>query len=147
MDATGALIEPKSRAGRRAIPIIEPLRRELLQHHLSIGRRDGLVFGVTSTRPFSHSVVSRRAANAWRRAGLGPIGFHEARHTFASFLIAAGVNAKAISSYLGHASIQVTFDVYGHLMPGNEAEAAALLEGYLERAQAAARGRHAETRP
>lgn len=44
------------------------------------------------------------------------------------------MNAKAITSYLGHASIQTTFDLYGHLMPGNEDEAIALVDGYLERA-------------
>ncbi len=56
---------------------------------------------------------------------------------------AVGVNGKALSTYLGHSSIQVTFDRYGHLMPGNEEEAAALLDDYLEaeqeRAGAAAR--------
>ena len=50
---------------------------------------------------------------------------------FASFMIAAGVNAKALSTYMGHSSITVTFDRYGHLMPGNEAEAAGLLDSYL----------------
>jgi hypothetical protein len=49
------------------------------------------------------------------------------------FLIAAGVNAKALSTYMGHASIKTTLDRYGHLMPGNEAEAEALLDTYLER--------------
>jgi integrase len=44
------------------------------------------------------------------------------------------VNAKAISAYLGHASIQTTFDLYGHLMPGNENEAVTLIDAYLERA-------------
>jgi integrase len=63
-----------------------------------------------------------------------PIGLHECRHTFASILIAAGVNAKAITAYLGHASIQTTFDLYGHLMPGNEDEAVTLADAYLERA-------------
>jgi integrase len=48
-------------------------------------------------------------------------------------MISAGVNAKALSSYMGHASVTITFDRYGHLMPGNEAEAAALLDAYLER--------------
>ncbi len=57
-----------------------------------------------------------------------PIGLHEARHTFASVLIAAGVNAKAITTYMGHASIQTTYDLYGKLMPGSEAEAAALVD-------------------
>ena len=53
--------------------------------------------------------------------------------------IAAGVNAKALSTYMGHSSIQVTFDKYGHLMPGNEQEAADLLDTFLERVRDAAR--------
>jgi site-specific recombinase XerD len=51
---------------------------------------------------------------AWRRAGLDPIGLHECRNTFASQLIAACVDAKAITAYLGHASIETTVDLYGH---------------------------------
>ena len=58
---------------------------------------------------------------------------HECRHTFASLMIAAGVNAKALSTYMGHASITITLDRYGHLMPGNEEEAAGLLDPYLAR--------------
>jgi integrase len=46
-------------------------------------------------------------------------------------MIAAGVNAKALSVYMGHASIEITYDRYGHLMPGNEAEAAGQLDSYL----------------
>ena len=49
-------------------------------------------------------------------------------------MIAAGVNAKALSAYMGHSSVTITFDRYGHLMPGNEREAARLLDTYLERA-------------
>ena len=48
-------------------------------------------------------------------------------------MIAAGVNAKALSAYMGHSSITITLDRYGHLMPGSEREAAGLLEAYLER--------------
>lgn len=47
-------------------------------------------------------------------------------------MIAAGVNAKAPSAFMGHSSIKVTFDLYGHLMPGAEAEAAALLDRLLD---------------
>jgi len=54
-------------------------------------------------------------------------------------MIAAGVNARAIASYMGHASVAITYDRYGHLMPGNEDEAAALLDAYLERANTRAR--------
>jgi integrase len=59
------------------------------------------------------------------------ITLHSCRHTFASFAIAAGVNAKALSTYMGHSSVSITLDRYGHLMPGNEAEAAILLDAYL----------------
>jgi integrase len=48
-------------------------------------------------------------------------------------MIAAGVNAKALSTYMGHSSITITMDRYGHLMPGNEEEAAGLLNNYLSR--------------
>ena len=48
-------------------------------------------------------------------------------------MIAAGVNAKALSTYMGHANISITLDRYGHLMPGNEEEAAGMLDAYLAR--------------
>ena len=43
------------------------------------------------------------------------------------------MNAKALSSYMGHSTITMTLDRYGHLMPGNESEAAEMLRVYLER--------------
>ncbi len=58
---------------------------------------------------------------------------HEARHTAASLFIAAGLNAKTVSTYLGHASLVVTFDRYGRLFPGAENEARGLLDSYLAR--------------
>jgi integrase len=66
----------------------------------------------------------------------GRITLHECRHTFALLMIAAGVNAKALSTYMGHAQIAITLDRYGQLMPGNEDESAALLDGYLARSMA-----------
>jgi integrase len=64
---------------------------------------------------------------------LEPMGLHEARHTAASLFIAAGVNVKALSEFLGHSSIVVTLDRYGHLLPGSLGEATALLDAYLAR--------------
>ena len=49
-------------------------------------------------------------------------------------MIGAGVNAKALSTYMGHSSITITLDRYGHLMPGNENEAALRLNAYLQQA-------------
>jgi integrase len=73
------------------------------------------------------------------RAGFAPIGLHECRHTFASLMIAAGVNAKALSTFMGHLSITITLDRYGHMFPGSEDEAASLLDAYLERSNTQAR--------
>ena len=64
-------------------------------------------------------------------AELEALTLHEARHTFASLMIAAGVNAKALSSYMGHASITITLDRYGHLMPGSRDEVRARVDAYL----------------
>lgn len=138
-DERAGFIEPKSRAGRRRVPIANVLREHLVDHKRITGRSNGLVFGSTSDRPPTPSNIWRRARRAWRLAGLNPIGLHECRHTFASMMIAAGTNAKALASYMGHASVSTTFDRYGKLMPGNEDEAAALLDRFLERADTAAR--------
>ena len=121
------------------LPIVGALRDELVAHKARDGRDSGLVFGSTQDTPLVTSNLWRRAQVAWRRAGLQPIGLHEARHTFASLLIAAGVNAKAITTYMGHASIQTTYDLYGKLMPGSESASAALVDAYLARANTATR--------
>jgi integrase len=131
------MVEPKSRSGRRRVPIAAALRDILLEHKLH--SRGELVLTRPNGSPLNPTTASGRAATAWRGAGLEPITLHEARHTFASLMIAAGVNARALSSYMGHASVTVTYDRYGHLMPGNEDEAAALLDAYLERASTRAR--------
>ena len=122
----------RARRARRGGPIAAVLRDHLLEHRLR-SVDEGLVFGATLRRPFEPSTVRRRALVAWAEAGLEPIGLHEARHTFASLMIAAGVNAKALSTYMGHASVQITFERYGHLMPGSESEAAQRLDAYLAR--------------
>jgi integrase len=137
-DAKEGAVGPKSRAGRRTVPIPAVLRDYLVERKLSSGRHVGLVFGTGYTQPFTPSNVRKRANATWARAGLEPIGLHECRHTFASLMIAAGVNAKALSAYMGHSSVTITLDRYGHLMPGNESEAAQLLDSYLARAVAQA---------
>jgi integrase len=132
-DPVAGPIEPKSRAGRRRVPIPAALRRHLLAHRLRQGRPHGLVFGSARRGAFDPPSAIARAKAAWVKAGLSPVALHECRHTYASFMIAAGVNAKALSTYMGHSSITVTLDRYGHLMPGAEGEAALLLDAYLGR--------------
>jgi integrase len=136
-DAKAGPVAAKSDAGHRTVPVTPVLRDVLAEHKLATGRDgDALVFGARPEHPFDPSSVQRRARRAWRGAGLEPIKPHDCRHTFASLMIAAGVNAKALSTYMGHATIGITLDLYGHLMPGSEAEAAERLHAYLTAAGA-----------
>lgn len=125
-------IEVKSDAGRRVVPMAGTLRSELAAHKLRTGR-DGtdLVFGRTAADPFVPSTIRRRAREAWNSAGLEPLTPHEARHCAASYLIAAGLNAKQLSVYIGHSDIRTTYNRYGHLMPGGEEAAAEQLDAFL----------------
>jgi integrase len=138
-------IDPKSRAGRRKVPIVAALRGHLAAHMLRRGETGGFFFGAHG-RPLNRAMLMKRSERAWAVVALGafltgqplpvelePIGLHEARHTCASIFIAAGVNVKALSTYLGHSSIQITLDRYGHLMPGSEDEAVGLVDAYLQR--------------
>jgi integrase len=89
-------VEPKSAAGFRRTPIAAVLRDYLVQHRVTQDKdKRALVFGLTDGAPFSPSTVAQRAERAWRAGGLEPVTLHECRHTFATLMIAAGVNAKA----------------------------------------------------
>ena len=130
------MVAPKSAAGSRRVPVAAALRAFLAPLSLAASSdAQRLVFGVGGV-PFSASSLYERAQRAWRKAGLQPICLHGCRHTFASLMIAAGVNAKALSTFMGHANISITLDRYGHLMPGAEDEAAALMDAYLQAARA-----------
>jgi integrase len=125
-------VGPKSAVGRRKVPIASRLKALLAIYRLASPRAKGHVFGMTGTGVAAIRHVTKRADDAWKVAKLDRITLHEARHTYASLMIAAGVNAKALSTYMGHANISITLDRYGHLMPGNEAESASLLDSYLD---------------
>jgi len=141
-------IELKSHAGRRKVPISAVLGNFLTDQLEQVGREGAeLIFGLSAHDPFTSNRVQGRADDAWASANirerklaanekrepllLERITPHACRHTFASLMIAAGVNAKALSTFMGHANISITLDRYGHLMPGSEDEAAALLDAYL----------------
>jgi integrase len=137
-DQKQGLVEPKSIAGRRRVPVPAVLRDYLVQHRIESEHR-GLVFGRSVDRPFNASTIMQRARRAWKEANVRGVTLHDCRHTFASLMIAAGVNAKALQTFMGHSSITVTLDRYGHLFPGSEEQAAALLDAYLAEAYERAR--------
>lgn len=147
-DQVEGVIDPKSVAGRRRVPLLAILRDYLDEHLLRTGR-DGedLLFGRTAGQAFYASTVDGRAKRAWDAANkaekkaaeeegrepalLTPPHLHLCRHTFASLLIDSGANAKAIQEFMGHSKIQTTYDVYGHLLPGSHDEVRERMDAYL----------------
>jgi hypothetical protein len=81
--------------------------------------------------PFVPSTINNHAQERWEALRLRPITLHECRHTFASLLIDAGANPKALQTFMGHSHIQTTFDIYGHLLPGSREEVRLLMDEYL----------------
>jgi hypothetical protein len=67
----------------------------------------------------------RGSSSTPRAAGLPRIRLHDVRHSYATAALKAGIPAKVISERLGHASVAFTMQVYGHVIPGMDADAAA----------------------
>lgn len=133
---------PKTRRSRRTIAIDPELRRmfsDLFSGDARFADANAYVFvpkrgdGNGPARgPLSHSAFYRRHFKPAVQRTLAPskqsLRFHDLRHTAASILIAQGVQPFLIQRQLGHSSINVTFDLYGHLMPDNEETAAKAME-------------------
>ena len=78
--------------------------------------------------PFGVPLHPSSTRDAWKRitkaAEVGGLRFHDLRHFHASELLRQGVNAKVVQERLGHASIAVTLDIYSHLAPTMQRDAA-----------------------
>lgn len=137
--------ETKTRTSRRTIHLPDPVAASLRAHRsrqLEERLRAGELW---TSRPLGADLVFRTElgtaidpANfrhytyaATDDAGLGRWGPHELRHSAASLLIAMGVPLKVISEVMGHSSIRITADVYGHLLDESRAEAATAMDRAL----------------
>ncbi len=132
---------PKTRRSRRVIDLDDDTTA-LLHRHRARQRGLYLRLGVSASasdrvftneigdpiRPDSIGQAFRRLATA---ADVPVIRLHDLRHTHASHLLMAGINVKVVSERLGHASVSFTLDTYGHVMPGQQAEAAAAAAALL----------------
>lgn len=118
VDVNGALSvgQPKTRGSRRSVSLPQPVVAALWAH--LAGATGDLVFTSPDGQPLRRSNFYHRVwIPAVRASGLvPPPRFHDLRHTHVALLIAAGVPVKAIQERLGHASIVMTMDRYGHLL-------------------------------
>jgi integrase len=113
------LTTPKSRASRRAVKLI-PFVVSMLRSHVLPLDPDGFVFTQPGkTDPLSRSWFNRRVLKpAARRAGIEPpVSAHDLRHTAGAIASKTGMHPMAVKEMMGHSSIKVTYDVYGHLFP------------------------------
>ncbi len=87
-----------------------------------------LVFCTRNERHLDPGTVLDALYRCLERAGLRRVRFHDLRHTFATRLIANGTSLAYVRDLLGHSSIQITVDVYGHLCPSGSRQAIADLD-------------------
>lgn len=83
-----------------------------------------LVFAREDGSPIHPERLSRQFRTLCRRAHVEHIGLHGVRHTYATLALASGVPVKVVSERLGHASTSITMDIYQHVMPGMDRDAA-----------------------
>lgn len=82
-------------------------------------------------RPINPNALSSRFNKLMTKQGLN-LSFHDLRHTHATMLLKSGVHPKIVSERLGHANIGMTLDIYSHVLPTMQKEAAGIMEGYLK---------------
>jgi integrase len=120
LDRTGNLVEPKTAAAKREIPLPPFLVRMLQQHKeqaFSQGRArpSDFVFSSKAGTPLGHRNIVRRGLDkALERSGLPRLSWHDLRHVAASALIAEGASVAYVSRVLGHANPSITLSIYAH---------------------------------
>jgi integrase len=119
-----SISEPKTDRSRRTVPITPPLVAMLKAHRadqaaerLAAGSQwtdVGLVFASEFGTPVDPRNILRTIQIAAEKAGMTGIGVHTLRHSAAVAWLEAGVHIKAVADLLGHSSISITGDIYGH---------------------------------
>jgi integrase len=118
----GNLQIPKTKSAIRKVDISATLLLELKKWKLACPvSDDDLIFpSLEGCRVNHENAMNRHFHPLLRRAGIRHVSFHSLRHSNASLRIASGQNIKYISTQLGHSSVKITLDTYGHLFKDTE---------------------------
>ena len=92
---------------------------------------EDLVFTTRTGKPILPRNVNRALEAVLRRAGLPQLRFHDLRHSHATLLLKEGVNPRVVQERLGHSTVSLTLQVYSHVLPDLQAEAAEKLDRTL----------------
>jgi integrase len=107
-----------------------------MEHQLDYGAlwsNTGYVFTQLDGSPIDPDRISKEFPKLVKAQGLPHLTFHGLRHAHATLALSAGINPKVVSERLGHSSISVTMDIYSHVIPGMQEEAALAVERLLDR--------------
>ena len=117
---------PKSDYSVREIDLSAVLKKELLELYMKSGKQ-GLVFPSSRGTPLNaNNFYKRKFKPALKAAGIKDnVRWHDLRHTFGSLKLDQGANIYYVQRQMGHSSIQVTVDIYGHLLESRKPEEAA----------------------
>lgn len=130
-EVAGKLHFGTTKTHRQRVVALPTSIRDKLQCHFDEAAipSDGLVFTSPNGRALRYSNFRRRQwTSAIEKAGFAGLEIHELRHTAASLMINHGGDPKLIQTQLGHSSISITYDIYGHLFPDRLDELAAKLD-------------------
>jgi integrase len=129
---------PKTKNGRRTIVLGGTTLAKLQEHwwrqneaRIVAGdhwQENDLIFPTPTGTPKNQSNLFRQFKAMIEKAGLPEIRFHDLRHTAASLLLNHGVPAIIVSRRLGHYKVSMTLDIYGHLIPEMQDDAARLID-------------------
>lgn len=132
---------PKTAFGKRSIKLgnksVDVLRRHDERQQAERIAAGGdwkdfdLIFPSRVGTPIHQRDLQRTFKILLKRAGLPPVRFHDLRHCSASLLLNSGVPVIIVSRRLGHARASITSDVYGHLIPSMQDEAAQLIDNLV----------------
>lgn len=134
IDGKLTLLEPKTERSRRTVSVPEVVvtalrahRTRQLMERLVAGSRwadSGHVFTTTIGTPIEPAAVTRAFHAVLERAGLPRSRFHDLRHAAATFLLAQGFTLEDVKRLLGHSSIVLTSNTYGHVLEQRQREVA-----------------------
>lgn len=139
-DVAGQLIFGPTKNYRNRTIVLPRFLRDMLNEHLlhhSAPGTDGLLFTAENGSPLRNSNFNRRVWKPTVEAAGLPQGLriHDLRHSAVAFLISQGAHPEAIKRYMGHSSISVTMDVYGHLFPSDAEDLADRLDELYRKSQ------------
>ncbi len=112
---------------QRTIAVLRSWRRHQLEHYMETGVRtdeSGFVFAKPNGDPLHPDHFSQAFERLVAKMDLPRIRLHDLRHTHATLLLKEGVPPKVVSERLGHSSVAFTMQVYQHVLPGMQADAA-----------------------